>query len=89
MPVNESDLPQFAGKKLEPVGTFLGQQPKGPRQLTRKESGPMFKAIRALSKPSPSRPKSKARSVTKKRGVRSIEADQKVHLNHKHRHFYI
>lgn len=77
--ISESDLPQFQGKKLEPVGQLPGQ--KGMRVLTKKESGPMWKALKAMQKTVSKSPKG-PKKISRRGRVRRVESDSKVHLQH-------
>jgi hypothetical protein len=83
--MNESDLPQFQGKRNEPVGTFAGLQPGprlGPRRLTQKESAPMMKALKSVGKGKLKSRTSKKTSRFAKHG-RRIESDNKVHVHYR------
>lgn len=72
---SEADLPQFS-RGLNPIGTI-----HGAAFATRRQSGPLIKAMKALTKIKQT-PKLKTKKVPHRRHgkTRNLEADGRVHF---------
>ncbi len=73
--VSEADLPQFS-RGLNPIGTV-----HGATFATRQQSGPLIKAMKALTKIKQT-PKLKTKKIPARRHgkTRNLEADSRVHF---------